>query len=58
MKRDAKEAAAGKGKPGQKRKSAAPVGVPAKRARKNELEAAEEEIKAHGLENYCSILQF
>jgi hypothetical protein len=57
-KRDAKEAAVGKGKPDRKRKSSALVEVPAKRVRKNELEAVEGKIKAQGLENYCSILQF
>jgi hypothetical protein len=58
-KRDAKEAVVVKGKRGRpKRKSSAPVLVEAKRTRKSEVEAAEDEIKAMGLENHCSILQF
>jgi hypothetical protein len=54
-KRDAKDATVVKGKRGWKRKSSVLV-APAKRARKSELEVAREEIKAGGLENYCSVL--
>jgi len=57
IKRDAKEAAAVKAKRGPKRKSFAPVVVQAKRARKSEVEVAEDEIEALGLGNYCSVLQ-
>lgn len=56
-KRDTKEAAVVKGNPGRKRKSSAPVLKEAKRTRRSELEVAEEEIEAGGLENYCSVLQ-
>jgi hypothetical protein len=49
-KRDAKEAAVVKGKPGRKRKCFAPVAAQAKRARKSEIEAL-------GLGNHCSVLQ-
>ena len=56
-KRDTKEAAVVKGKPGRKRKSSAPVLKEAKRTRRSKLEVAEEEIEAGGLENYCSVLQ-
>jgi hypothetical protein len=58
VKRKAKEAAVVKGKRGQKRKSSAPVLKEAKRARMSEVEVAKEEIKAMGLENHCSVLQF
>ena len=57
-KRNAKEAAVVKGKRGRKRKNSISVVAPAKRACKSELEVAREEIKAGGLENYCSVLQF
>lgn len=56
-KRDAKEAAVVKGKPGRKRKASAPVEAPAKRARKSELEVAEKEIEALEFGNHCSVLQ-
>jgi hypothetical protein len=53
----AKEAAAGKGKLGRKRKSPAPVEAKAKKARRSEAEVAEDEIAAGGMGNYCSVLQ-
>jgi len=56
--RDAREAVPKKGKRGPKRKSSTPVLAKAKRTRKSEVEAAEDEIKAMGLENHCSVLQF
>jgi hypothetical protein len=40
-----------------KRKSSAPVLAKAKRTRKSEVKAAENEIKAMGLESHCSVLQ-
>ena len=59
-KRAAKEAqeTAGKGKRGRKRKSPAPAGAKAKKARRSEVEVAEDEIAAGGMENHCSVLQF
>jgi hypothetical protein len=57
-KRDEKEATVVKGKRGPKRKSSAPVLAEAKRTRKSEVEVAEDEIKAMGLKNHCSVLQF
>jgi len=48
-KRDAKEAAIVKGRPGRKRKSSAPTAGKAKRTKKSELEAEKEEIEAEGL---------
>jgi len=57
-KRDAKEATAVKRKRGVKRKGTVTVPKEVKRVRKSELEAAEEEIKAMGLEVHCSVLQF
>ena len=56
-KRDTKEAAVVKGKPGRKRRSSALVLKEAKRTRRSKLEVAEEEIEAGGLDNYCSVLQ-
>jgi sRNA-binding protein len=56
-KRDAKEAAVVKGKPGRKRKCSAPVAAQAKRARKSEMEVAVNEIEALGLGNHCSVLR-
>jgi hypothetical protein len=56
-KRDAKEAAVAKGKPGRKRKASAQVKGPAKRARKSELEVAEEEIAALEFGSHCFVLQ-
>jgi hypothetical protein len=44
-----------KEKRGPKRKSSARVVAQAKRARKNEVEVAEDEIEAQGLGNYCSV---
>ncbi len=60
-KRAAKEAAKGtvavKGVRGGKRKTAAaPEAAKAKKAR-SEVEVAENEIAASGMENYCSVLQ-
>ncbi|KAH7065083.1 hypothetical protein B0J12DRAFT_693463 [Macrophomina phaseolina] len=55
-KRDAKEATARNGKRGRKRKGSAPMLVEAKRTRRSEVEVAEDEIKAMGLGDYCSIL--
>jgi hypothetical protein len=55
--RDAKEANVVKGKRGPKRKSSTPVLAKAKRTRKSEVKAAENEIKAMGLESHCSVLQ-
>ena len=55
-KRDAKEVVV-KGKRGPKRKSSTPLEAEAKRTRKSEVEVAEDEIKALGLGNYCSVLQ-
>ena len=54
-KRDAKEAAVVKGKPGRKRKSSAPVAAQAKRTKRSELEVAKDEIEAEGMGNYCSV---
>jgi hypothetical protein len=56
--RDAKEATMVKGKRGPKRKSSAPTLARAKRTRRSEVEVAEDEIKAMGLESHCSVLQF
>ena len=58
-KRAAKEeATAGKGKRRRKRKSSAPEAGKAKKARRSEVEVAEDEIAALGMENHCSALQF
>ena len=38
----------------RKRKSPAPAGVKAKKARKSEMEVAEDEIAAGGMGDYCS----
>ena len=46
-----------KGKRGPQRKSSAPLQPEAKRIRQGEVEVAEDEIKALGLGNYCSVLQ-
>ncbi|OCK78530.1 DDE-domain-containing protein, partial [Lepidopterella palustris CBS 459.81] len=59
-KRAAKEAETSKERRGRKRKSPSGKGVVArkdKKARKSELEAAEDKIVAAGIENHCSILQ-
>ncbi|KAF2191306.1 hypothetical protein K469DRAFT_732707 [Zopfia rhizophila CBS 207.26] len=56
-KRDAKAAIVVKSKPGRKRKASAPEVAQAKRTRKSELEAAEEEIEALEFRNHCSVLQ-
>jgi hypothetical protein len=58
-KRAAKEATAGKGKRGRKRKSPPEAGAPepkAKVARISEAQVAEDEIAARGMENHCSVL--
>lgn len=57
-KRAAREAAAASGKRGQKRKSPAPAGAKGKKAQKSEVEIAEDEIAAAGLQDHCSVLQF
>jgi hypothetical protein len=59
-KRDAKDASASGGtRRSGKRKGRPPVkGTANKRPRTTELEDAEEEIKASGLGEYCSGLQF
>lgn len=57
-KRDEKRATVVRGKCGPKRKSSAPVLAEAKRTRKSGIEVAEDEIKAMGLENHCSVLLF
>ena len=54
---DTKKAVPAKGKRGPKRKSSAPVLAKAKRTQKSEVKAAENEIKAMGLESHCSVLQ-
>jgi hypothetical protein len=51
------EAAAVDRKCGRKRKSPAPAGVKAKKARRSEAEVAEDEIAAGGMGDYCSVLQ-
>jgi hypothetical protein len=56
--RDAREAILVKGKRGPKRKSSTSVVMEAKRTRSSEVEVAEDKIKAMGLENHCSVLQF
>ena len=56
-KRDAKEAMV-KGKRGPKRKSSAPLQAEAKRTWKSKVKVAEDEIKALGLGNYCSVHNF
>jgi hypothetical protein len=59
MKEAAKEVAATSGKRSRsrKRKSSVPAaGVKTKRIRKSEMEAAEDEIAAAGLGDYCSVL--
>jgi hypothetical protein len=57
VKEAAKEAAGATGKRGRKRKSPAPVAAKAKKARRSEVEVAEDEIEAGGMGNYCSVLQ-
>ena len=56
-KRDAKETAVVKGKPGRKRLASALVAAQAKQTRKSETEVAMQEIEAEGLGNHCSVLQ-
>jgi hypothetical protein len=51
------QAAASKGRRGRKRKSTVPVAAKSKKIR-SELEVAEDEIAAEGMEDYCSVLQF
>jgi len=55
--RAAKEAAAASKKRGRKRKSTASAGAKAKKARRSEVEVAEDEVAAGGIGNYCSVLQ-
>ena len=58
-KRAAKEeATAGKGKRGRKRKSPAPEAEMVKKARRSEVEVAEDEIAVAGLGDHCSVFQF
>ena len=55
----AKEAAAALGKRGRKRKSPKlATGAKAKKARRSEVEVAEDKIAAAGLGDHCSVLQF
>jgi len=59
-KRTAKEASASKRKGGRKRKCSLTQGTGArttKKARRSEIEVAEEEIVAAGMENHCSVLR-
>jgi hypothetical protein len=57
-KRAAKEqATASKGKSGRKCKNPVAPGTVTKRARRSELEVAEDEIAAAGMEEHCSVLQ-
>jgi hypothetical protein len=56
-KRAAKEAAAASKKRGRKRETPAPAGAKAKKARRSEVEAAEDEIAAGRMGDYCSVLQ-
>jgi hypothetical protein len=56
-KRATKEAEAASKKRGRKRKSPAPVGVKAKKARRSKVEVAGDEISARGMGDYCSVLQ-
>ena len=51
------QATAGKGNRGRKRKNTVLVAAKSKRAR-SEVEIAEDEIAAGGMEYYCSVLQF
>jgi hypothetical protein len=57
-KRDAKEATVVKGRRGPKRKSSTPMLTEPKKTWKSEVEFAEDEIKALGLGDYRSVLQF
>jgi hypothetical protein len=52
-----KDDAGVKGKRGRKRRNSTSV-VKAKKARKSEVEVAEDEIAAVGMEDYCSVIQF
>lgn len=57
-KRAAKEqATAGKGKRIRKRKSPTEQGAVSKKARRSEVEVAEDEIAAAGMQGHCSVLQ-
>ena len=55
--RAAKEAAAASKQRSRKCKSTAPAGTKAKKARRSDVEIAEDEIAAGGMGNYCSIFQ-
>jgi hypothetical protein len=56
LKEFAKDSATAKG--ARKRRIPAPKVAKAKRLRKSEVEVAEDEIIAGGMEEYCSVLQF
>lgn len=57
-KRDEKKAKADEGtKRGRKRKEPASTKPTSNRPRKDEMEAAKQEIGAMGLEDYCSVLR-
>lgn len=51
------QATGGKAKRGRKRKSPTPEAGKAKKARRSEVEVAEDEIAAGGMGDYCSVLQ-
>ena len=55
-KRDAKEAAAVKGRPSRKWKSSAPTAGKTKRTKTSELEAEKEEIEAEVFGDYSTVL--
>jgi hypothetical protein len=55
--RAAKDDSVTKRKSGRKRASTASTGAKAKRTRRSEVEAAEDEIVAGGMEDYCSVFQ-
>lgn len=57
VKRAAKEAEAATKKCGRKRACPTPTGAKAKKARRSEVEVAEDEIAAGGPGDYCSVLQ-
>jgi hypothetical protein len=53
-----KDSSAAKGRRGRKRKYPTPAVAKTKKARKSEVEIAEGEIAATGMEGYCSVMQF
>ena len=55
---DAKDATVVRDKPGRKHKSSVPMAAQAKRPRKSDVEAPEEEVEALGFGDHCSVLQF